>query len=260
MEAIQALQTRLQTLLADDFELMTCDEALFSVDAYVQRHWTKKNEPLAKASRWSSHKPVVVFAVISASRGIVHYHFGVHSFNALDICTALQEVREKVGDGVKIALGADNARIHRANVTTQLMRSPEVDIEPIWNVAARPDGLTVGVEQLWSQAKHHYRAEVDRLRALNRDFDHMHLVQHILGRIDNEMVIRLAAHAVPAVMEMQPIEPLAGEKIEPNWSHFKYFSPERQMGFDDEMHGITDQEAAREDDQLADEDPYLGFV
>ena len=156
-EAIEALQHRLQSLLADGYELLTCDEALFSVDAYVQRHWTKKGDPIAKASRWSIHKPVVVFAVISASRGIVHYHFGVHSFNALDICTALQEVRAKVGNGVKIALGADNARIHRAIVVAELMSSQEVDIQPIWNVAARPDGLTVGVEQLWSQAKFLYR-------------------------------------------------------------------------------------------------------
>ena len=79
----------------------------------------------------------------------------------------------------------------------------------------------------------------------------MYLVQHILGRIDNEMVKRLAAHAVPAVMAMEPIEPLAGEKIEPNLSHFQYLSPERPMGFDDEMHGITNQDAAREEDKLA---------
>ena len=55
---------------------------------------------------------MVVFVVISPIRGVVHWHFGWHSFNADDICDALQEVRAKVGDEVKIAIAFDNARIH----------------------------------------------------------------------------------------------------------------------------------------------------
>ena len=67
LEDIQALQRQLIDLHEQDYEFLQCDEALFSVDAYVQRHWTRKGEPICKASRWSPHKPVVVFGVISAT-------------------------------------------------------------------------------------------------------------------------------------------------------------------------------------------------
>jgi len=73
-------------------------------------------QPIAKASRWSTYRPIVVFGVISATRGIVHLHFGEFSFKAPDICEALQEVRVKIGDGVKLAMALDNAAIHRAHI------------------------------------------------------------------------------------------------------------------------------------------------
>ena len=59
---------------------------------------------------------------------------------------AMQEVRVLIGDGVKLAMMWDNAKIHIAKVTTQLMATPEVDIVPVWNVTARPDLATVGIE------------------------------------------------------------------------------------------------------------------
>ena len=55
-------------------------------------------------------------------------------------------MRASIGDGVKLALMLDNARIHRARIVQELMASPEVDIEPVWNVTARPDLATVGIE------------------------------------------------------------------------------------------------------------------
>jgi len=168
-------------LLDNGYELLQGDEALFSVDAYQQRHWSPMKQPMCKTSRWSDHKPVVVFGAISASRGIVHWHFGHHSFTADDICDALREIRAKIGEGVKIALAADNAKIHRAKIVQALMASAEVDIKPCWNLAARPDLLTVGIEQTWAKAKHLYRQIIDRHKALNRPFHHMGLVQHILG-------------------------------------------------------------------------------
>ena len=106
----------------------------------------------------------------------------------------------KVGEGPKLSMMMDNARIHRAKITTALMRKPTVDIAPIWNVAARPDLATVGIEQIWAKAKYLYRQEVDRLKALNRPFHHMGLVQSVMGRITDEFAKRVAAHSVPAVM------------------------------------------------------------
>ena len=47
---------------------------------------------------------------------------------------------------MKLAMGFDNASIHRANIVKELIASPEVDIDPLWNIAARPDLLTVGIE------------------------------------------------------------------------------------------------------------------
>ena len=98
-----------------------------------------------------------MYGVISAERGVVHWEVGHHSFKALDICQALREVRAKIGDGVKLAMSFDNAKIHRAHIVQELMASEEVNIKPIWNCPARPDLLTVGIEQVWSKCKHHYR-------------------------------------------------------------------------------------------------------
>ena len=86
------------------------------MDAYIQRHWAPIGQPIRKDSRWASAKPVVVFGVISTTRGVVHWHIGEQSFNAQDIAEALQEVRVKVGDEAKLAMMWDNARIHRAKI------------------------------------------------------------------------------------------------------------------------------------------------
>lgn len=204
---------RVQTLLDNGYELLQSDEALFSPDAYVQRHWAPVGQPIRKDSRWNNAKPVVVYAVISPTRGIVHLHFGISSFSATDIGDALKEVRAKIGDGVKLAMMWDNAMIHRAKENKKLMASPEVDIEAVWNVSARPELATIGVEQYWSSAKSIYRCMVDRYKALNRPFNHMGLVQNLLGQIPNEHTMRLAAHSVPAVMAAQPIDPLPNEQL-----------------------------------------------
>ena len=39
MQAIAELQTRVQQMQNEGYELLQSDETLFSVDAYVQRHW-----------------------------------------------------------------------------------------------------------------------------------------------------------------------------------------------------------------------------
>lgn len=94
----------------------------------------------------------------------------------------------------------DNAKIHRAKIVQQLIATPEVAIEPLWNLAARPDLLTVGIEQIWARAKYLYRCQIDRYKALNLPFHHMGLVRDIMGQISNEFAMKVAAHSVPAVM------------------------------------------------------------
>ena len=140
-----------------------------------------------------------MFGVISHTLGVVHWHFGEHSFNAQDIGDALQEVRVKVGDGVKLAMAWDNANIHRSKHVKGLLVSPEVDMEPIWNVTARPDLITRGIEETWAFAKSLYRREVDRLKALNLPFHHMGLVQSVMGAITDEFARKVAARSFPAV-------------------------------------------------------------
>ena len=63
------------------------------------------------------------------------------------------------------------------------MATEDVNMEAIWNVAARPDLLTIGIEQVWAKAKYLYRCEIDRYKCLHRQFNHMALVQHVLGTI-----------------------------------------------------------------------------
>ena len=105
----------------------------------------------------------------------------------------------------------DNARIHRSRIVQGLIASPEVNIEPCWNATARPDLCTVGIERTWAKAKVLYRREVDRLKALNRPFNHMGLVRDVLGQITDEFAKHLAAQSVPATMAARPIAPLPNE-------------------------------------------------
>ena len=229
MQKILELQERVKTLQALGYELLQSDEAVFSVDAYVQRHWAPKGNPIRKDCRWNNAKPVVVFGVISPTRGVVHWHFGWSSFTADDICDALEEVRAKIGAGVKLAMMWDNAQIHRAKKVKKLIATPEVDIEPVWNVAARPELATVGQEQCWARLKFIYRSHVDRYKALNQPFNHMGLVQSVVGHITDEYAKRLAAHSIPAVMAAQPIAPLPNEQMRDEFGRqYVMHSPRKQ--------------------------------
>ena len=102
---------------------------------------------------------------------------------------------------------------------------------PCWNVCGRPDAATVGIEQCWARVKHLYRIEVDRFKALNRPFSNMGLVQNVLGSLSEDFVKQLASHSVPAVMAMQPIQPLANEltRGDARATHPQYvhYSPQR---------------------------------
>ena len=89
MQAIAELQARVRHLQSQGYELLQSDECLFSVDAYVQKHWAPSGQPIRKDTRWSSAKPIVVFGCISPTRGVVHWHFGEGSFNAQQIADAL---------------------------------------------------------------------------------------------------------------------------------------------------------------------------
>ena len=172
-----------------------------SADGYNhQVHWAPTGHPIHKSTRWDSQKPTVVFGVISATRGLVHWHLGTSSFTGEDIADAIEEVRAKIGDGVKLAMMWDNARIHYAKEVQRLMASPEIAMENVWNCTARPDCATLGIERTWSKAKAIYRCHVDRYKALNQPFNNMGLVQFVLGKIDNDFIKKMAVLSVPAVM------------------------------------------------------------
>ena len=58
----------------------------------------------------------------------------------------------------------------------------------------------------------------------------MGLVQHVLGRITNELAKKVASHSIPAVLNAQPIKPLPNErpKKEKGFSPHIYYSPEHK--------------------------------
>jgi len=59
----------------------------------------------------------------------------------------------KSPDGAKLSMLWDNAKIHRAKIVTDLITTPEVAIEPVWNLTARPDLATRGIEETWARVK-----------------------------------------------------------------------------------------------------------
>ena len=84
----------MQALDAAGFEIMQCDESLFSADSYLHhKYWAPKGQPLLKTSHFTDHPKIVVCGVSSPVRGNVHFHYGVRSFNAQDIQEVLRAVR-----------------------------------------------------------------------------------------------------------------------------------------------------------------------
>jgi hypothetical protein len=83
---------------------------------------------MKKTSRFTNYDKVVVCGVISPIRGNVYYHYGIRSFNALDMIEVLKAVREASGPEAKLALFWDNAGIHRANILREAAATPEIDI------------------------------------------------------------------------------------------------------------------------------------
>ena len=57
--------------------------------------------------------------------------------------------------GKKIALFADNAKIHRADIVQQYASTPEIDIKFVWSIPYRPD--LMGVELVWREAKRMFK-------------------------------------------------------------------------------------------------------
>ena len=75
--------------------------------------------------------------MISPVRGLMYAHYGIRSFNAQDIMEVLRSIRALSAPDARLALHLDNARIHYAIVVRELARSPEINIELVWNVAYR---------------------------------------------------------------------------------------------------------------------------
>ena len=81
-----------------------------------------------------------------------------------------------------------------------LSTDPSDDITLVFNLVARPDLATVGIERVWSWAKRLYRAEIERLQAINRPFDHLGVVQHVLEGIPDDFAKKQASLTLPALV------------------------------------------------------------
>ena len=90
---------------------------------------------------------------------------------------------------MKLALVLDNARFHKSQDVLALAADPAVDITLVFNLVARPDLATVGIERIWSRAKRVYRANVERLQALNHPYDHLGVVQQVLEDIPEQFAM-----------------------------------------------------------------------
>ena len=130
----------------------------------------------------------------------------------------LKEIRANIdqafGPGKQIVLLADNARTHRAEDVQKLAASPEVNIQFIWNLVARPDIGTLGIERsryqssliidlfiliVWARAKDLYRKEVDRLKVYNRQYSNQGLVETIMRSITDDYAKKCASLSFPAI-------------------------------------------------------------
>ena len=115
------------------------DECHFTPDKYHSTHWMKKEDSIKKVSRFSHHSPIVVCTVISMKKGIVYNHYGGLSFDANDMVTVLQLVREAAGNKEKICLFWDNATMHKSKQVLEAAKRDDINIQLCFNLAYRPD-------------------------------------------------------------------------------------------------------------------------
>ncbi len=62
----------------------------------------------------------------------------------------------------------------------------------IYNCIGRPELACLGIERVWSIVKRYYRTAIDREKALNRQFNHIGLIQSTLGIITDEIAMKMA--------------------------------------------------------------------
>ena len=99
----------------------------------------------------------------------------------------------------------DRATIHKAASVQAVASEPEVDIRLVYNIPARPDLATVGIERVWSQAKRLYRAETDSFKARNLPYDHIGLVKQVLSQITDDFARKMSDITLTALAKGQPI-------------------------------------------------------
>ena len=169
-----------------------------------------------------------VCGIIGPTLGNLYMHIDTRSFNNKDMQKILKEIRKRAGPDMGLAIVLDQASYHRSWEVRELAASPLIDIKLIYNITARPDLGTVGIENVWSVCKSRFRASVDNLRAVNLPFDNFGLVQSVVDSITHEMARKLASKTIPAVEAGRPIEPIPNEGRQGNPKDFLIFSPQRQ--------------------------------
>ena len=65
----------------------------------------------------------------------------------------LGKIREQVGHDQKLALVLDNATFHKTKKVLEFASRKDIDIKLIFNVVARPDLATIGIENVWAACK-----------------------------------------------------------------------------------------------------------
>ena len=196
-------------LVSDGYEILKCDESLFNPDHFEGRHWAQARSPIMKTSKYTMLPKIVCCGVISPSRGRVYYHYGERSFNAQDIMYLLREVRLASGPNAKLAIFWDNCRIHISHAVREFAITPEINIQLVRNIPYSPH--LNGIERLWQEAKRRYRSTLDWIKAHNRRFNSMALVQHIMDGIPDEFVAQQARHGENSINRAHPIMPLEVE-------------------------------------------------
>ena len=81
----------------------------------------------------------------------------------------LRNIRQNIGFGTKIAVHLDNARFHHSKLVKEFAETEEIDIRLCFGLPYRPD--LAPIESIYQHAKHIYRRKIDRLKALNKEWD-----------------------------------------------------------------------------------------
>jgi hypothetical protein len=139
------------------YDIVQLDESIFNCLKVDRVHWAPVGDPHVVARKFESRQTIALCGAISAREGLVFIASRPRSFDRaalIDVFEGIAKYYKDKDRQLKVAIYLDNCRIHKHDET--LAAAERLEIPLVFCPRYRPD--CNGIELLWRQAKHLFRA------------------------------------------------------------------------------------------------------